>query len=79
MCTYFYLKLRPPITIINKTLHFTFIQLMMYVIIILDHIHHSINKSKMLIFVYNSDKRVYMIAFGHKSPYFLLRNPHFKS
>jgi hypothetical protein len=33
--------------------------LIMYVVIIIDHIHHLINESKMLIFTYNSDRRVY--------------------
>jgi len=28
-------------------------------IFIIDHIHHLINKSKILIFAYNSDRRVY--------------------
>jgi len=32
---------------------------MMYIIFIVDHIHHLINESKMLIFIYNSDRMVY--------------------
>ena len=31
----------------------------MYIIFIIDHIHHLMNKSKMLIFAYNSDRRMY--------------------
>jgi len=33
---------------------------MMYMIFIIDHIHHLINKPKILIFIYNSDWRVYV-------------------
>jgi len=40
-----------PVTIINKNLYFRFTQLMMYMIFIIDHIHHLINKSKILIFI----------------------------
>jgi len=54
-------KLHPPVTIISKNLYFRFIQLMMYMIFIIDHIHHSTNESnKMLIFAYNNDWRVYL-------------------
>jgi len=33
---------------------------MVYMIFIIDYIHHLMNKSKMLIFIYNSDRRVYI-------------------
>jgi len=33
----------------------------MYRVFIIDHIHHLMNESKMLIFVYNSDWRVYVV------------------
>jgi len=29
-------------------------------VFIIDHIHHLMNESKMLIFAYNSDRRVYI-------------------
>jgi hypothetical protein len=51
-----------PVTIISKNLHFTFIQLMMYMVFIIDHIHHLMNESKMLTFAYISDRRVYLIS-----------------
>ena len=57
MCSY---KL-PPVTIISQNLNFRFIQLMMYMVFIIDHIHHLMNESKMLIFAYNRDRRVYKI------------------
>jgi len=31
---------------------------MMYMVFIIYHLHHLINESKMLIFAYNSDRRV---------------------
>jgi len=34
---------------------------MMYIIFIIDHIHHLINEYKILIFAYNSDRRVYSL------------------
>jgi len=33
---------------------------MMYIVFIIDHIHYLINEYKMLIFAYNSDRRVYV-------------------
>jgi len=36
---------------------------MMYVVIIIDHIHHLMNEPKMLFFAYNSDRRVYIRIF----------------
>jgi len=39
----------------------------MYVVFIVDHIHHLMNESKMLIFVYNSDRRVYWFYNTRKS------------
>jgi hypothetical protein len=50
-----------PVTIISKNQHFRFIQLMMYMDFIIDHIHHLMNESKMFIFAYNSDRRVYLL------------------
>jgi len=44
--------------IINKNLYSKFFRLMMYTVLIIDYIFHLINESKMLIFVYNSDRRV---------------------
>jgi len=35
---------------------------MMYMIFIIDHIHHLMNESKIIIFAYNSDWRVYMLC-----------------
>jgi len=35
---------------------------MMYVVFIVDHIHHLINESNMLIFAFNSDRRVYLLG-----------------
>jgi len=52
--------IHPMVTIISKNPHFTFIQLMMYIVFIINYIHHLMNESKMLIFVYNSDRKVYM-------------------
>jgi len=49
-----------PVTIISKNLHFRFIQLMMYIVFIIDQIHHLMNESKILIFAYNSDQKVYL-------------------
>jgi len=40
----------------KQKLHFGFIQLMIYVVFIIDHIHHLMNEFKMLIFAYNSDQ-----------------------
>jgi len=51
--------LHSSVTIISKNQYFIFIQLMMYVVFIINHIHHLMNESKMLIFAYNSDRRVY--------------------
>jgi hypothetical protein len=53
-------KLHPKVTNISKTLHFRFIQLITYMIFIIDHIHHLMNESKILIFAYNSDQMVYI-------------------
>jgi len=50
--------IHPLVTIISKNLRFRFIQLMMYMIFIIYHIHYLINESKMLIFVYNIDQSV---------------------
>jgi hypothetical protein len=33
---------------------------MMYVVFIINHIHHLMNESKMWFFAYNSDRRVYV-------------------
>jgi hypothetical protein len=44
------------VTGISKNLHFRFIELMMYMVFIIDHIHHLINEFKILIFAYNSDR-----------------------
>ena len=44
-----------PVVIISKNLHFRFIQLMIYMVFIIDHIYHLINEFKMLIFAYNND------------------------
>jgi len=44
-------NIHPPIIIISKKLHFSSIQLMMYMIFIIDYIHHLMNESKILIFV----------------------------
>jgi len=51
-------KHTPLVTIINKNLNFKFIQLMMYMIFIIYHVHDLINESKMLIFAYNNDQMV---------------------
>jgi len=32
---------------------------MMYMVIIIDHLHHLKNESKILVFTYNSDQTVY--------------------
>jgi len=56
--------LDPPVTIISKNLHLKFIQLMMYMIFIIDHIHHLMNESKILIFAYNNDRMVYFETEG---------------
>jgi len=50
--TFFYIH--PPVTIISKNLHFKFIQLIMYMVFIIEHIHHLMNEFKMLTFAYNS-------------------------
>jgi hypothetical protein len=50
--------LHHPGTIRNKNLHVIFIQLMMYMVFVIDHIHHLMNESKMLIFAYNSNRKV---------------------
>jgi len=49
-----------PITNISKNLHFVFVQLMMYIVFIIDHIRHLMNESKILTFAYISDRRVYV-------------------
>jgi len=36
-------------------------------IFIIDHIHHLMNESKMLIFAYNSDWRVYFLKCKHET------------
>jgi hypothetical protein len=54
--------LHTPVTITSKTLYFRFIRLMMYIIFIIDHIHHLMNESKIQSFVYNSDRRVYFVS-----------------
>jgi hypothetical protein len=54
-----YNVIHPPVTIISKNLHFTFIQLMMYIVFIIDYIQHLMNESKMLTFAYICDRRVY--------------------
>jgi len=51
----------PPVTIINKTLDFRFIQLIMHIVFIIDHIHHLMNESKMQNFAYNCDQKVYKV------------------
>jgi len=33
----------------------------MYVVFIMDHIHHLMNESKMMIFAYISEQRVYFV------------------
>jgi len=50
--------IHPPVTNICKKLYFTFIQLMMHIVFIIDHICHLMNESKMLPFTYISDQRV---------------------
>jgi len=50
-----YKYLHPLISFISKNLYFTYIQLIMYIIIIMKYIHHLMNESKLLIFIYNSD------------------------
>jgi len=52
------IHIHPLVTIISKTFHFRFIQLRMYMVFIIDYIHHLINESKMQSFAYNSDRRV---------------------
>jgi len=47
------------VIIINKNPHFRIIQLMMYMIFIIDYKYHLMNEPKMLVFVYNSDRRMY--------------------
>jgi len=54
------IHVHPPVTVISKTLYFRFIHLMMYMVFIIDHIHHLINESKIQSFAYNSDWRVYV-------------------
>jgi len=44
-------------------------------ILIIDHIHHLMNESKMLIFVYNSDWMVYYAGAVNPS---LFTSPHLK-
>jgi hypothetical protein len=38
---------------------------MMYMIFIIDHIHHLMNEFKMQSFAYNSDQRVYILVNQH--------------
>jgi hypothetical protein len=52
--------MHPLVTIISKTFHFRFIQLMMYIVFIIDHIYHLMNESKMYSFAYNSDRMMYL-------------------
>jgi len=47
-----------PVTITNKTLRFRLIQLMMYIVFIIYHIHYLMNEFKMFIFAYNNDRCV---------------------
>jgi len=53
------MPIHPPVIITNKNLHFRFIQLIMYMVLIIDHIYHLMNESKMF-FSYNNDRRVYV-------------------
>jgi len=45
----------------KQNLHFRFIQLMMYMVFIIHYIYHLMNETKILIFAYNCDHRVYLI------------------
>ena len=56
-------NIHPPVTIISKSLYFKFIQLMMYMVFIIDHVQHLMNEPKMLIFAYINDRKVYLLAF----------------
>ena len=40
-----YVTIHPLVTIINKNLHFIFIQLIMYMVFFIDHIHQLTNES----------------------------------
>jgi len=62
MSCHVYLLIYALVTIIDKNLYFRFIQLIMYIIFIIDHIHHLINESKILIFNYNSGRRMYYLS-----------------
>jgi hypothetical protein len=53
--------IHPPVTKISKIPLFRHIQLMMYVVFIICHIHHQLNVSKKWIFAYISDQRMYDI------------------
>jgi len=55
------LKLTSSVINISKNLHFRFIQLMMYIVFIIDHIRHLINKFKILTFAYISDRKLYFL------------------
>jgi len=43
---------------------------MMYMIFIIDHIHYLMNESKMLIFTYNSNRRVYHLLINEYLLYY---------
>lgn len=45
---------------ISKNLYFRFIQLIIYIVFIIDHIYNLVNECKMLIFIYNSDQNIYI-------------------
>jgi len=57
------LVIHSSVTNISKNLHFVFVRLMMYIVFIIDHIHHLMNESKILTFAYISDRRVYFLNF----------------
>jgi len=44
--------------IISKNTHFRFVQLIIYMVFILNHVHYLINEYKILIFTYNSNRKV---------------------
>jgi len=53
---------------------------MMYIVFIIDHIQHLIYESKMLIFSYNNDRRMYVLMhFCHVINYnrFLMKHMHY--
>lgn len=52
--------LQPPVIVIRKkNQHFILIQLMIYIIFIIENIHDIMNEFKMFFFLYNSDCRVH--------------------